>query len=166
MAQNDDVNPPLCTTCFLRLESDSSVKEFFHRFPPSQNSCKIRSQKSRGVLAKWTKLAIRPSSPPPISRLTRPAASRGQHYVGSGTTKVAQQALQNVRPTSRDPKVYAHSRLFERCRGSRTRRLCRRVAEYIPRASGGSQGCTRVHRQRSGRHPQRERYFTPTVALT
>jgi hypothetical protein len=61
-----------------------------------------------------------------------------------------------MQQASGDPKVHVHPRLLERLRGGQTRRLCRHITGYIPRAAGGHQNHSCVRHQRPGRHPQRE----------
>ena len=60
----------------------------------------------------------RPSTLYPLPKANGDAASGRSHHVGTGATKVVQYALQNMQPTSRDPKVHAYTRLLKRLRGS------------------------------------------------
>ena len=102
------------------------------------------------------KVSYSASHLPHVPRPIFAAASGGSHYIGSRTAEAAQQALQNVQPTSRDPEVHADPGLFRRLRGSRVRGFRQRVTEHIRRTLGSGQGCACICHQRSGRYPQRE----------
>ena len=70
-----------------------------------------------------------------------------------------------MQSTPGDPNLHAHPRLLGRLRGSRIRRLCRRITGYVRRASGSYQSRACVCHQRRGPYPQRE-CFTYTITPT